>query len=614
MNRNTHLRVLLRLALILLLLNMPMLAQQHCSCSFNGLRHINKDMNTRVGPPAAFLAKKTATATFQINYNDFTQEAQNAFQYAADIWASLLISDVPITIDASWVGLDENVLGAATPNKYYQLLNSGVSDTWYPVAIANKLVGFDLDSLEVDILAQFSSNFDNWYFGTDGNTPQGRIDFVTVVLHEIGHGLGFVGSMGVTDGQGSWGAGSASPFIFDRFAENGSGQSLINLNLFPSPSTLLANQLTSGNIFWNGVEAQSINGGVKPELYAPSNWSEGSSYAHLDENRYPAGNINSLMTPSVGNSEAIHTPGPIIFGVFRDIGWGINSDNTIPYLSVFQNPALNGILHFAVNVENFSSGNVSLTANDTNIPLNANGENSWYGTAELTRSGDVALRLTAGTAQITRTFSVASLSKNGGSGESYDRRFSIEFSANSVAQDYFLPIFDHQSNPNTSTGSYSVGLPSLTLRQPATVIFEHSAEDKSVYYNDNGKWQPLPTRYQDGKILAETRKIGEFKLGPRLTIIDGSRLLGNYPNPFNPETHIRFQIGRADHLQNVKLAVFNIRGQLQQELLNSPLANGEYQFTWNGQNANGNRAASGIYIYQLQVGGNVYSGKMILVR
>ena len=38
--------------------------------------------------------------------------------------------------------------------------------------------------------------------GTDGNTPLGKIDFVTVVLHEIGHGLGFTGSMDVDTAPG----------------------------------------------------------------------------------------------------------------------------------------------------------------------------------------------------------------------------------------------------------------------------------------------------------------------------------------------------------------------------------------------------------------------------
>ncbi len=48
----------------------------------------------------------------------------------------------------------------------------------------------------------------------------------------------------------------------------------------------------------------------------------GSSYVHLDENTYPAGDLNSLMTPTLGFAEVIHTPGPITLGTLTDMGWG----------------------------------------------------------------------------------------------------------------------------------------------------------------------------------------------------------------------------------------------------------------------------------------------------
>ena len=61
-----------------------------------------------------------------------------------------------------------------------------------------------------------------------------------------------------------------------------------------------------------------------PNSNAPSSWSQGSSYTHLDEDTFPAGNANALITPYLDNQEAIHNPGPIALGMLEDMEWTIN--------------------------------------------------------------------------------------------------------------------------------------------------------------------------------------------------------------------------------------------------------------------------------------------------
>lgn len=217
------------------------------------------------------------------------------------------------------------MLGSAGANNFFRdFAGAPRGGTWYPVALANKLAGKDLDPANVDIVARFSSVFPNWYFGTDGNTPPGDYDLMSVVLHELGHGLGFAGSAGYSGSQGSWGFGSGFPFAYDRFVENGSAQAILNTALFPNPSVALGDQLTSGNLFFNGPKAAAAAGG-KPQLYAPSSWEQGSSYSHLDEDSFPAGDPNSLMTPQLGQGEAILNPGAIVLGIFGDLGWTVVS-------------------------------------------------------------------------------------------------------------------------------------------------------------------------------------------------------------------------------------------------------------------------------------------------
>ena len=76
--------------------------------------------------------------------------------------------------------------------------------------------------------------------------------------------------------------------------------------------------------------------------------------------------------------------------------------------------------------------------------------------------------------------------------------------------------------------------------------------------------------------------------------------LSNYPNPFNPDTTIRFNV-IADC--NVQIDVFNIKGQKINSLVNEQLLKGEHSITWNGENTSGKKVGSGLYLYKLIVNG-----------
>ena len=262
------------------------------------------------------------TATINVTYHNYTPQAQAAFQYAVSIWESIIVSTIPIAVDAYWQPLDPSILGRASPNLFWRESPGTRPNTWYTSALANQLAGRDLAPNDGDMTSELNSTA-NWYFGTDGKTPANQYDFVTVALHEILHGLGNIGLMDYSGGQGSWGLGTGFPGIYDRFTENGAGQSLINTSLFPNPSVALGNQLTSNNLFFDGPNAVGANNGIRPKLYAPSQWQQGSSYAHLDELTYPRGNPNSLDTPYFSLGEAIHDPGPIPLGILKDEGWNL---------------------------------------------------------------------------------------------------------------------------------------------------------------------------------------------------------------------------------------------------------------------------------------------------
>jgi hypothetical protein len=191
--------------------------------------------------------------------------AQTAFNYAVGIWAMLLdvrsSSPQTIVIDACWhTGLASSTLGQASSAELLSdFPNAPRSGTWYPVALANELAGQDLNDTTAEIVADFNSK-SSWYFGLDGNTPESQYDFVTVVLHELAHGLGFGGSASIDDGvdpkecDGTAGVGCLSrpPDAYDEYVENSARQSLLNTALFPDSSAALGQELVGQNLFFHG--------------------------------------------------------------------------------------------------------------------------------------------------------------------------------------------------------------------------------------------------------------------------------------------------------------------------------------------------------------------------
>jgi len=121
------------------------------------------------------------------------QQRLIAFQHAANIWGARLDSTVPIRIRAQFVALGPGVLGSAGPiSVAINFPGAPLPNTWYHIALANKLAGVDLipaGANSDDISANFSSNF-NFYLGLDNNHGT-QPDLVTVLLHEFAHGLGF---------------------------------------------------------------------------------------------------------------------------------------------------------------------------------------------------------------------------------------------------------------------------------------------------------------------------------------------------------------------------------------------------------------------------------------
>jgi hypothetical protein len=289
--------------------------------------HIPARINVdAIDPLAAF-------STFSIHYipaggtdpwgkacSTFPNDAKAAFNAATAVWANIISSSVPITINACWASLSGLELGySGGGNSYRNFTGAPRSNTWYNASLANSLAGTDLGPGQYDMNITYNYNF-GWYYGTDGNTPGYLYDFMSIVMHEVAHGLNFAGSMRVSGASGSWGYATGFPNIYDTFMRSGSGTSLLNTVTYPNPSTALGSVLQSGSVWFHGSNAMAANGGSRVKIYAPNPWMDGSSYGHLDYNVFN-NTANQLMVWQFSPGESVHDPGTVSRGLLKDLGW-----------------------------------------------------------------------------------------------------------------------------------------------------------------------------------------------------------------------------------------------------------------------------------------------------
>ncbi len=281
-----------------------------------------------VPKPGLTVLHSSAGSTWQVEYVGFTPEAQAAFQRAVEIWADVIVSPVTIRIHAEFTPLAQGSLGSAGPADFRTLpqhSNPVIRNSYLPSALYDALTGSDGAPGQPDIEASFNSDFQDWYFGLDGRPEFEQYDFVSVVLHELGHGLGFISSIERSSEGGpiEWGLDAQGrPVPFDFLIKDGQDRWLVQ-DALQNGSPELAAALTSQHVFFSARFAIEAANGAIPELYAPPEWESSSSIAHLDEYLYAEGNPNTLMTPYIFNGEFQHQPGPITAGVLRDIGWKI---------------------------------------------------------------------------------------------------------------------------------------------------------------------------------------------------------------------------------------------------------------------------------------------------
>ena len=262
------------------------------------------------------------------------------FNAAAAVWGAFLDSSVTIEVRAQFDVLSPctpagGVLGAAgAVTAARDFTNAGFASTWYHIALANKRAGTDLAPANADVSATFNSSVDtgclgagsHYYYGLDNATPPGTINLFVVLLHELGHGLGFSSFTSVSNGVYVDGV---NPDIWAHFLYDATLGLTWNQMNNPQRAASAAN---TNNLYWNGANVRNASGflssGRDPasgrvQMYAPNPVESGSSVSHFSTAAFP----NLLMEPSITSGLPLDLD--LTRQQMRDIGWYRDSANDL---------------------------------------------------------------------------------------------------------------------------------------------------------------------------------------------------------------------------------------------------------------------------------------------
>ncbi|HCK93713.1 MAG TPA: hypothetical protein DHW71_12020 [Gammaproteobacteria bacterium] len=315
----------------------------------------------------------------------FGEQRRIAFEKAIETYEHSFTSNIPIHVQAHFANNGGTtysaVLASAGPEWFlFNFRNAPLQNIAYPSALANKISGLDLSdssqgiadidveiNVDVDGAALGSSSF---YYGLDGQSDYYDLDSMTVISHELMHGLGFLSVIDPTTGHKfGCGSGCSRNDIGDVFSTQLAR--VVDNTPIPllsmSQSDRRAAATATGEVVWAGSIAEPVaqtlfNGTNQgyPLIYTPSPAEYGSSLSHT------AFEINPTAIMQPAYSGALETSA-INLAMLADIGWGAQVADLEVHL--FESNDGSGLFTAIV------SNNSSSTINQVTLDLSTNNGN-----------------------------------------------------------------------------------------------------------------------------------------------------------------------------------------------------------------------------------------------
>jgi hypothetical protein len=506
------------------------------------------------------------------------QQRLNVFQTAADIWGAILPGSVQIRVQSAFDPLtctaSSAVLGSAGPMTVFRdFPEAEFLGAWYHVALGNQRAGLDMDPTGNDINARFNVNLgqptclsgSGWYYGFDGNEGT-LIDLLAVVLHELGHGLGFS-----TTTNGSNGAYLSSfPSIFDQYLlDKTTG---LHWNQM-SAVERTASALNTGNLVWDG----------------------------------PAVNQSAVRTLSPRPVLFVDSPGAIA-GVYRvgtaAFGAPLN-DPGVAGLVVQANDGVGTTSDACTALVNGAAmaGNIALIDRGTcTYAIKAlNAQNAGAIGVIVVNNVVSSSPPNMGGSDPTIVIPVVSVTQADGNliraqlGSGVQVRIALDPSLFAGADELGHPLM-YAPNPYEGGSSIShwdvSATPNLLMEPAINLDLTQDVDLARDLFEDIGWFAHVTAAQPDPRSDVMTATLGL-----------------NSPNPFGGATTIRFALPAAGPAD---LAVYDLAGRLVRRLARGEYAAGEHFVTWNGADEGGRRLAAGVYFYRLTATGRTSTKTMVL--
>jgi hypothetical protein len=592
------------------------------------------------------------------------QQRLNVFQKAADIWAGLLTSNITIVVNAKMdpqtCTTTSAVLGSTSNNGLYRdFAGAPLANTWYVMCEANKLANVDLDGGAVnDMNITFNSNLNGvgWYYGFDGNEGT-NTEMLPVILHEMGHGLGFTSSLGSTGVEpGS----PAFPTVFERLMHDNTTNKQWDVM---TNAERAASAINPNNVVFTGpcttAHAPFVLVGP-PTMWVNSGGPLAATYSTGTANFGPStfsvtGNLVLADDGVAPNSDACTAliNGGAIAGNIAVIDRG-----TCTFASKALLAQNNGAIAVVI-VNNAAGPAPGLGGFDAAITIPTVSVSQADG-------GSIKAAMLLGTVNVTLGFNNAAPAKAGADALNHVQIYT----PNPFQSGSSLSHWDVSAYPNL-------------LMEPAINNNLHNSVDLTFWAFGDMGWHdacqnPIPVaissfnaRPSDGGVtlrasfystLADAKFVNVYRASGRtddfrtlstvnapedgnftftdasvvpggsyrykIGVIEGDneyfspmadvrmpgrniQLSQNVPNPFNPQTTIRFTLPVSDR---VTLSIYSASGALVKTLVNGVQPAGSHDFVWDGRDAKGSSVSSGVYFYRLTAGKFNDTKKMVLLK
>src|SRR5712671_6545377 len=508
------------------------------------------------------------------------EQRLNVFRTACNIWGTILPSTVTIRVQASFDPLTPcdatgGVLGSAGAiSMLSDFAGAPIANTWYSIALANKLAGTDLAPSTNDISAQFNSSVDNstclgstsWYYGYD-HAEGTNVDLLTVVLHEMGHGLGFQTFTNASNGQFA----NNRPDIFAR-------------NLFDRTFGLRWDQMTNaqraasstntGNLVWDGTYVKN----AAPLFLGPAAIVRIDSPSGIaGEKQFGTADFGGPMPQPSLSAEVV-----------------LVQDTTFPTTDGCET---------LVNAAQLS-GKIALIDRGTCTFAQKAARAQAAGAVAVIIGNNVAgaaPQMTGSDASI--TIPVVSITQND------DALIQDEISAGSTI------LATIGVDPTHLAGTDAEGRPRMYA--PAPIEAGSSLSHWDVPETPDLLMEPFISSTLTSSVdLTQYAFVDIGWLTGVASVTAGGGTVAapraySAPNPFRTAASIRFEMAQSG---SAAVDVFDARGALVKRLPQTWRPAGVQTVEWDGVDSRGGRAPAGVYFWRVEAGGELQTGRMVRVQ